>query len=135
MEKRILSIEELLAVPDADQITELLDLPGIGQVRIKAFSKATHSRMLREATRPPDKKADGTLDPGGDIDDEAMERLALVYGLAEPIITLDQAEQLRQKTWGAVQVLLNRIWMLSGMNRFGQITQVAVDDAEKRFRK
>lgn len=123
-EQRILSLEELLAVPDASAITEVVDLPELGAVRIRAFSKATHSAMLREATGKD-----------GKIDDERFEALALVNGVAEPVLREPDAEALRQKRWGAVQVLLNRIWALSGMNHFGQVSEAAVEEAEQSFRE
>lgn len=121
---RILSLAELLAVPDAASITEVVDLPDLGAVRIRAFSKATHTAMLREATGKD-----------GKVEEERLEALALVNGVAEPALTEADAEALRQKRWGAVQVILNRIWQLSGMNRFGQVTGAAIDTAEAAFRE
>ena len=122
-EQRILSLAELLAAPDADKITEVVELAELGAVRIHAFSKAVHTHMLREAT-----------DKAGMVDQDRMETLALVYGVADPALTEADAEMLRQKRWGAVQSILNRIWSLSGMNRFGQVTEAAVEEAEKTFR-
>jgi hypothetical protein len=123
-ESHILSLTELMAAPDASAITEVVELADMGAVRIRAFSKATHTRMLREAAGRD-----------GAVDQDRMEALALVYGVADPALTEADAEMLRQKRWGAVQTLLNRIWGLSGMNRFGQVTEVAVEEAEKSFRK
>ena len=120
----MLSVDELLAAPDADQVTEVVDLAGLGQVRIRAFSKATHSRMLKEASDAA----------GREIDPEKLEALALHYGMAEPELTVEQAEALRQKAWGPVQVLLTRIWTLSGMTSFGGVSEAAVADAEEAFR-
>jgi phage head maturation protease len=124
-EQRILSLAELLAAPDAGTITEVVELAELGAVRIHAFSKATHSRMLREAT--------GT---DGKVDQDRLETLALVNGVAEPALAEADAEALRQKRWGAVQSIMNRIWSLSGMDRFGSgnVTAEAVEEAEKAFR-
>lgn len=120
----MLSVDELLAAPDADQLTEVVDLVGLGQVRIRAFSKATHTRMLKEAS-------DAT---GREIDPEKLEALALHYGMAEPELTVEQAEALRHKAWGPVQELLSRIWALSGMTAFGGVSESAVAAAEEAFR-
>lgn len=122
---KFITVEELLASPNADQITEEVEIAGLGTVKICAFSKAMHSRMMREA-QPKG---------GGDLDLEKFEALALVNGLAEPKLTLEQAQQLREKRWGAVQELLNHVWDLSGMNRFGGVTARAVEEAEESFRK
>jgi len=108
---KFLTAEELLAAPRADAVTEIVDLPGLGLVKIRAFSKADHTKMLREAQ-----------DESGEINPERMEALALKYGLAEPELTLEQAQELREKVWGPVQQLLNRVWALSGMNTYGQVT-------------
>ena len=121
-ETRILSLTELLAAPNADEITDVVELPDLGAVRIHAFSKAVHTHMLREATAKD-----------GRVDQDRMEILALVYGVAEPVLSEADAERLRQKRWGGVQLLLNRIWGLSGMNAFGQVSGEAVEKAEKAF--
>jgi hypothetical protein len=121
----MLTAEELLATPNALAITEVVELEGRGAVRIRAFSKADHTRMIRAAT-------DSTT---REIDPERLEALALHYGLAEPELTVEQAEALRQKSWGPVQALLSRVWALSGMTSFGSVSEGAVAEAEGAFRE
>lgn len=118
----MLSADELLSAPNASELTEVVELKGLGEVRIRAFSKADHTRMLRAAT---DKN---------EIDPEKLEALALHYGLADPELTVEQADALRHKAWGPVQELLSRIWALSGMTAFGTVSESAVVESEADFR-
>lgn len=116
---KLLTVDDLLGLPDSSEETSEIEIPGLGRVAVKAFSKADHTRMIRKATVK------------GEIDQERLEVLALSTGMG---ISEAQAEALRRKRWGVVQVILNEIWSLSGMNAVAQVTQVALDDAEKAFR-
>lgn len=113
-----LAIEDLLGLPDSSEETSEVDIPGLGRVVVRAFSKADHTRMIRKATVK------------GEIDQERLEVLALSVGMG---ISEEQAEALRRKRWGVVQVILNKIWEISGMNAIAQVTQVALDNAERAF--
>lgn len=116
---KALSIDDLLGLPDSSEETSEVEIPGLGRVTVRAFSKAHHTQMIRKATVK------------GEIDQERLEVFALSIGMG---ISEEQAEALRRKRWGVVQVILSEIWRISGMNAVAQVAQVALDDAEQAFR-
>ncbi len=121
---KIMSLEELLAVPDAGEVTEVVPVPAWGgAVRIKAFSLA-EQRAMREAAR----------DERGLVDGGRMAVQMLVHGLAEPRVTAEQAEALLRKAVGPLELILQRLLDLSGLNPQGQVSEKAVVEAEKSLR-
>lgn len=122
---KTLSVDELLAgLPDAASLTEELELPSGGTIVVRALSSSAHRQMMRKATLK-----------SADFDVEVFERLLLVYGILQPQLTRKQAQALQQKQMAAVQHILAAIRRLSGLDEFGNITKVAVDEAEQSFRE
>lgn len=119
---RIVSLEELLALPDAEEITEVVEVAGLGRVRVRALSLNEHREMREDCSR------------GEAFDWTRWETLTLVHGMAEPQIAYDQAVLLRRKAAGAVDWLVSEIYRLSGLTGQGQLSAKAVDDAEASFR-
>ena len=117
-----LSAEALLGLPDAKDETQAVTIPGVGTVRVRALSLAEHREMRQEAN-----KGDG-------FDEQRWNTLLLMYGLAEPRLTYDQAAQLTQKAVGAITLLLAAILEASGLTERGYIAKAAVDEAEASFR-
>ena len=118
----MLSLEQLLALPDAETITEPVVIRGLGTVTVRAISLEAHRSMRSECMQ------------GDQFDWPRWDTLALVNGLAEPQVTYDEALQLRRKAVGVVQDILDAIWRVSGLTERGEIRAQAVDDAEASFR-
>jgi hypothetical protein len=118
----MLTLEQLLSLPDAETITEPVTIPGLGTVTVRAISLEAHRSMRSECMQ------------GDQFDWPRWDTLALVNGLAEPEVTYDQALQLRRKAVGVVQDILDAIWRVSGLTERGEIRAQAADDAEASFR-
>jgi len=122
MPKR-LTIDALLALPDAEQITEDILVRDFGVVTVHALSMDVHRDMRVEALR------------SGTWDWPRWDALAMVNGMIEPQVTYDQAVKLRKKAVGVAQDILDGIWRVSGLTERGEIRAKAVDDAEISFRE
>jgi hypothetical protein len=113
---QVLSREQVLEAVDLTE--ETVDVPEWGgAVKVRGFSKGEQMEMRKEAT--VDTK----------IDTDRLEILMFVHGVSEPKFTADDMAALRQKAAGAVDRVLKRITILSG------ISEEAVAEAEKQFRK
>lgn len=122
----ILTAEELLRLPDAGEITEEVSLApwGLGSVRIRQFS-LEEQRLIREQAKGED----------GEVDQARLDALTLAHGIAEPALSVEQAEALLKKQFGPVQHILNSIHRLSGLTALLELSAEAMADAERRFRK
>ena len=118
-----LTIDALLALPDAEQITEDILVRDLGMVTVRALSMDVHRDMRVEALR------------SGTWDWPRWDALAMVNGTVEPQVTYDQAVKLRKKAVGVAQDILDGIWRVSGLTERGEIRAKAVDDAEASFRE
>lgn len=115
MERMMLTAEQILTAPDLEE--RIVDVPQWGgSVRIKAFSKAEQLEMRKAATI------------GGKIDVDRVEVLMFIHGVIDPQFSEDQYEQLRQKSAGAIDLVLQAILEASGL------TKEAMRQAEKQFR-
>jgi hypothetical protein len=121
-ETRIATVDELLSLPDADTVTENVDLaPGV-QVVVGALSLLEHTRMRKECQQK-------------DVwDQERWETLMLVHGIKAPALTFEQAEQLKKKCMATIDKLYGVVLRLSGITPRGEIAEVAVQEAEATFR-
>ena len=122
----ILSADELLGLPNAEEVTEEVSLAawGLGSVRIRQFS-IEEQRLIREQARGED----------GEIDQARLDALTLAHGLAQPALTVEQAGALLKKQFGPVQHILNSIHQLSGLTALLEVSAEAMAGAERRFRK
>jgi hypothetical protein len=120
---RISTIEELLGLPKAIEVTEIVTIPDLGTVKIRALSRREHSLMADECQR------------GDAWDQDRWEILLIQHSLAEPELTYDQAAKLRETRSGPVIDLLNECSRFSGLTGRGQISKEAVDAAEATFRQ
>lgn len=118
---KISTLEELLGTPDAQDTTEVITVPDLGTVRVRAISRKEHREMTDECAK------------GDTWDSERWEILLLQYSLAEPVLTYDQAAGLRMKATGPVSDLINVCARISGLTGRGQLSQEAVDEAEATF--
>ena len=118
-----LTIDDLLSLPDAEQVTEDVEVREFGTVTVRAISLDQHRTMRDECTQ------------GDKMDWSRWDAFALVNGMAAPALTYDQALKLRRKAIGPVQDILDAIWRVSGLTERGHISAKAVDDAEAIFRE
>lgn len=125
-QKRMMTAEDLLNLPDAEAITQDVDLSafGLGVVRIRQFSVADQVRIRQES-----RQADG------EIGQRMLNVLTLQAGLVEPQLSQEQAETLLQKRFGVVQHILNAIHDLSGLTALLEMSEAASANAERNFRK
>ena len=105
MPKKILSIDEILAAPDLGEKTvEVTDWGG--SVVVRGMTKKEQQQLRKQA-----------LDPlTGQIDPDRMEILMLAHCLAEPKITIEQAEALAQKSASAFDKVLTAIMDVAGLS-------------------
>jgi hypothetical protein len=120
---RISTLEELLGLPDAEQVTEVITVPDLGTVRIRALSRKEHREMTDDC---------GASDKW---DGERWEILLLQHSVVEPQLTYDQAAKMRLKASGPVGDLIGACARLSGLTDRGQISKEAVDEAEATFQQ
>ena len=110
---KILTLEEILNANDLrEQIVEVPQWGGA--VKIRELTKVEQAFIRKEARGP-----DGQVDP------EKLEILLMAYGLAEPKITLEQAQQLRNKSAAAWETIL---WAMLELNNM-------TEEAQKRMRQ
>lgn len=120
---RISTLEELLAAATADETTEVVEIEGLGTVRVKAFSVDEYQEARKAATE------------SGEFDQARWATMALHLCVVEPALTYDQAAQLRKRPHFLVDALLGAIGRLSGISVAGNVLEEAVDDAERSFRE
>lgn len=113
----VLTLEQFLAVEDRREETVPIPEWG-GCVRVRSLTKG-EQRELREIAKE---------------DYAQYELLMFVTCCVEPRLTVEHVETLRQRSAGAVDLVLQRILALSGITRDGRIAQEAVKTAEAQFR-
>jgi hypothetical protein len=118
-----LSVQDLMAIPDATD--ELLDIevPGYGEITVRAISLAEHRQMREEAFK------------GDSFDEGRWYTLLLQFGVVEPELTFDQAASMAKKRVGLVDDILAAILRISGLTRAGTVSKEAVDESEESFRQ
>lgn len=121
---KISTLEELLGLPDAQDIAEVVSIAGLGTVRVRAISRKEHREMTDECAK------------GDAWDGERWEILLLQHSLVEPAVTYDQAAKLRLKASGPVSELIQACAAKSGLTPDkGKLSQEAVDNAEATFQQ
>lgn len=118
-----LTLDDLLSLPDAEQVTEEVQVRELGVVTVRAVSLDEH------------RKANDECRQGDKFDWERWDALALHHCMVDPEVTYDQALKLRRKAAGISQDILDAIWRVSGLTERGEIKAQAVDDAEATFRE
>jgi hypothetical protein len=113
MAGKILTIDEILAVPDLEE--KIVEVPEWGgSVRVKGMTKREQQQLRKQATDP----LTGRIDP------DRLEILMLAHCLAEPRITVEQAEQLAEKSAVAVDRVLQAIMDVAGLSDAAQKAMV-----------
>ena len=119
---KLSTLEELLATPTAEETTEVVEVEGLGTVRIKAYSADEFLRARKAAMEK------------GEFDQARWGAMTLHLCVVEPALTYDQAVQLRKRPSFLIDALLDAIGRLSGISISGNVLEEAVDDAERTFR-
>ena len=119
---KITTLEELLGTPTAEETTRVVEVAGLGTVRVKAFSVDEYHQARKAATE------------SGEFDQARWATMSLHLCVVEPALTYDQAAQLRKRPHFLIDALLGAIGELSGISVSGHILEEAVDDAERTFR-
>jgi len=105
LERKFLSFDEILAAPDLDEeVVEVAEWGGA--VRVKGLTKREQQQLRKQAMD----LVTGQLDP------DKMEILMLAHCLAEPKVTVEQAEQLAQKSSAAFDKVLMAIMTTAGLS-------------------
>ncbi len=114
----ILTADEILAAPDIEE--RIVEVPPWGgSVKIRSFSLKQVQDM---------RKASTGLNPATnrvEVDNDELEARMFTAGMIEPAFTFVQYQQLREKSVGAIQLIMQAIMDISGL------TPEAVSDATK----
>ncbi|MBT9177529.1 MAG: hypothetical protein DDT20_01863 [Firmicutes bacterium] len=117
MPEKILSIDEILMSPDLGvKIIEIVEWGG--SVVVRGMTKREQQQLRKQAV-------DSLT---GQIDADRMEILMLAHCLAEPKITIEQAEQIALKSASAFDKVLTAIMDVAGLSEAVQ------QEALKSFR-
>jgi len=104
---RILSFEEIMAIDDISK--EEVFIPQWNtKVKIKELTKAARDRLSKQATI------------NGQVDTDKLQILMLAECLEEPKITVEQAQQLWEKSAAAVDKILFAILDINGLSELAQ---------------
>lgn len=112
---KFLAFEDIINKPDLDE-KEVFIPEWDGYVKIRGLTKAQQQAMRKQAT------------VNGQMDTDKLETIMLASCLVEPAITLEQAEQLKNKSAAAIDRILREILELAGL------TEEAQKEAMKSFR-
>ena len=105
----ILSAAEIFAAQDIEERT--VDIPQWGgAVRIRTFSKRQASEMTKRATVKD--KYTGKES----VDNDKLEALLFTEGIIDPEFSVDDYEQLQEKSAVAISVILRAIMDASGLS-------------------
>lgn len=117
----MISLETLLGRPKAEEVSKVVEIPGIGMIKVKAWSFLRHREMQKAANE------------SGEFDQARWYALLLSEGLADPAVTYDQAMLILQQPSGYLDAILSEVLQIAGLLPGGEIDAKAVDAAEASF--
>ncbi|MBS3885620.1 MAG: hypothetical protein KGZ56_01025 [Dethiobacter sp.] len=106
---KMLTIEDILLAPDLESKEVAVPEWG-GTVKVKGMTKREQQQMRKSTTDPQT----------GQIDSDRLEAAMLAHCLADPVVTIEQAEQLMQKSATAVDRVLTAAMDVAGMSDTAQ---------------
>jgi len=106
---KMLTIEDILLAPDLESKEVAVPEWG-GTVKVKGMTKREQQQMRKSTTDPQT----------GQIDSDMLEAAMLAHCLADPVVTVEQAEQLMQKSATAVDRVLTAAMDVAGMSDTAQ---------------
>ena len=118
-----LSIQDLLAIPDASDETLDVEIPEVGTITVRAISLREHREMRSECFQ------------GDRFDEKRWYALMLHNCLLDPTLTYDESMQLINKQVGVMNLIISSILDVSGLTETGRISKKAVDESEESFRE
>lgn len=118
---KISTLEELLGLPDAEEMAEVYTITGLGTVKLRPLNRDEHAKMAADCRQ------------SGEWDEARWECLLVVHCSVEPAFTYDQAAKLRRKKAGIMVDLCTLCARISGLTERGEISREAVDNAEATF--
>ena len=125
---KLVTIDELLALPIAADRAEVVDVPGLGKMKVRPLSLAEAQELRKECWRDvPGRKEQ-------EFDDARWQTLLFTKCLVEPAVTYDQAAKLRLLPSRIIDQLYQAILTLGSIVEGGGISAKAVDEAEAAFR-
>ena len=128
MPDKIVTLEELLALPTAADRVETVDIPGIGKMRVRPLSLAEAQEMRKECWHEvPGKKE-------SEFDDARWQILIFTKCVVEPVLNYDDAARLRLLPSRTIDQLYQAILTLGGIVEGGGISEKATQEAEAAFR-
>jgi hypothetical protein len=124
---RIVTLEELLALPTAVDRAEVVDIPGLGKLKVRPLSLAEAQEMRKECWRDvPGKKE-------AEFDDGRWQTLIFTKCVVEPKMSFDDAARLRLLPSRIIDQLYQEILTLGGVVEGGGIAEKAVQESEASF--
>ncbi len=117
-----LSVQDLLAIPDATDEIRDVEVEGYGTITVRAISLQEHRVMREECFK------------GDTFNEKRWYTLLMHNGLVEPALTVDEAGLMSNKRVGLVDDILAAILEISGLARSGGLSREAVDESEESFR-
>jgi len=124
---KLVTLEELLALPTAEQRAQEVMIDGLGTLRIRPPSLDEAERMRAECWQIGRNKS-------ATFDQARWQALLLTHCVIEPALSFDDAKRLRRLPSGIVDALFREINGLAGLTPRGGISEAAVEEAEASFR-
>jgi len=124
---KLITLEELLALPTAADRAEVVDIPGLGKMKIRPLSLAEAQEMRKECWHEAPGKREA------EFDDARWQTLIFTKCVVEPQMSFDDAARLRLLPSRIVDQLYQTILNLGGLVDGGGIAEKAVQASEASF--
>jgi len=124
---KLITLEELLALPTAADRAEVVNIPGIGKMKLRPLSLAEAQEMRKECWREVGGKQEA------EFDDARWQTLIFTKCVVEPRLSFDDAARLRLLPSRIVDQLYQTILNLGGLVDGGGIAEKAVQASEASF--
>ena len=124
---KLITLEELLALPTAADRAEVVNIPGIGKMKLRPLSLAEAQEMRKECWREVGGKQEA------EFDDARWQTLIFTKCVVEPRLSFDDAARLRLLPSRIVDHLYQTILNLGGLVDGGGIAEKAVQESEASF--
>jgi len=124
---KLITLEELLALPTAADRAEVVDIPGLGKMKIRPLSMAEAQQMRKECWREAPGKREA------EFDDARWQTLIFTKCVVEPQMSYDDAARLRLLPSRLIDQLYQAILTLGGIVEGSGISEKAVQESEASF--
>jgi len=124
---KLITLEELLALPTAADRAEVVNIPGIGKMKLRPLSLAEAQEMRKECWHEVGGKQEA------EFDDARWQTLIFTKCVVEPRLSFDDAARLRLLPSRIVDQLYQTILNLGGLVDGGGIAEKAVQASEASF--